>query len=41
MTAAIPERGEGSVIAGIDEAGLGPLVGPLTIGYAALRLPSP
>lgn len=27
------------VVAGIDEAGLGPLLGPLTLGYAALRLP--
>ena len=27
------------VVAGIDEAGLGPLLGPLTLGYAAMRLP--
>jgi hypothetical protein len=30
-----------SVLCGIDEAGLGPLLGPLAIGYAALRLPAP
>ncbi|MEM7310924.1 MAG: hypothetical protein AAF682_29915 [Planctomycetota bacterium] len=30
-----------AVVCGIDEAGLGPLLGPLTIGYAALRLPDP
>ena len=28
------------VLAGIDEAGLGPLLGPLTIGYGVLRLPA-
>ena len=29
------------VIAGIDEAGLGPLLGPLAIGWSVLRLPEP
>ncbi len=29
------------LVAGIDEAGLGPILGPLTIGYALLRLPEP
>jgi len=29
------------VVAGIDEAGLGPLLGPLTIGYGAFRVPAP
>jgi ribonuclease HII len=28
-------------VIGIDEAGLGPLLGPLTIGYSAFRLPRP
>lgn len=31
----------GRLVAGVDEAGLGPLVGPLTIGYSVFRLPSP
>ncbi len=29
------------VIAGIDEAGLGPLLGPLSIGWSVFRLPEP
>jgi ribonuclease HII len=28
-------------LVGIDEAGLGPLLGPLTVGYSAFRLPRP
>jgi len=31
--------GAGRIFAGLDEAGLGPLLGPLTIGFSALRLP--
>jgi len=29
------------VLAGVDEAGLGPMLGPLSIGFSALRLPTP
>ncbi len=29
------------VVAGVDEAGLGPLLGPLTIGFSAFRVPAP
>jgi len=35
------ERGPSRLIAGIDEAGLGPLLGPLTVGFSVLRLPEP
>jgi len=30
-----------AVVAGVDEAGLGPILGPLTIGWTAFRLPAP
>jgi ribonuclease HII len=29
------------VVAGVDEAGLGPLLGPLVLGWSAFRLPEP
>jgi hypothetical protein len=35
------ERPPSRLIAGIDEAGLGPLLGPLTVGYSVMRLPEP
>jgi hypothetical protein len=33
--------GARAIVCGIDEAGLGPLLGPLAIGYAAIALPEP
>ena len=33
------ETAGGRILAGLDEAGLGPLLGPLTIGFSALRVP--
>jgi ribonuclease HII len=33
------DTGGSRVLAGVDEAGLGPLLGPLTIGYSAFRVP--
>lgn len=37
-----PRRGRATtrVLAGVDEAGLGPLLGPLAIGYSVLRAPA-
>lgn len=32
-------RGPTRVLAGVDEAGLGPLLGPLTLGWSAFRVP--
>jgi len=35
-----PGKGMSAVVAGLDEAGLGPLLGPLTIGFSAFRVPA-
>jgi len=35
-----PAPGRAPLVAGVDEAGLGPLLGPLTLGYAVMRLPA-
>lgn len=34
------EEGRARIFAGVDEAGLGPLLGPMTIGFSAFRAPS-
>ncbi len=39
MTSSIPGGEQGKIVAGIDEAGLGPLLGPLTLGFSVMRLP--
>src|ERR671922_261292 len=36
-----PRMAQYETLVGIDEAGLGPLLGPLTVGYSAFRLPRP
>lgn len=33
-------EGDVATVAGVDEAGLGPLLGPLTLGYSVLRAPA-
>lgn len=39
MTAEGKEQRPVRLVAGIDEAGLGPLLGPLTLGFSVMRLP--
>lgn len=35
-----PQLPSAAIVAGIDEAGLGPLLGPLTLGFSAFRAPT-